>query len=224
MLAESQLRLMQLISPTLPIGSFAYSQGLEYAVEAGWIQNKEQTGRWVKGLINNTLTSLDVPVMQRLYNAWQKKDYEDVIYWNQWLLASREAKELHDEDIQLGKTLLRLIRGLDIIFPLIEDAEDTEWSYIAIYAFTAMQWNIPFTETANGFLWAWSENQVAAAVKLVPLGQTAGQGILSEVVKEIPRAVEMSLDLNDDEIGMLAPGLGIASALHETQYSRLFRS
>jgi len=221
MLSESRLRLMQLISPTLPIGSFAYSQGLEYAVDAGWVNNEEQTRQWIRGQIKNTLSSLDIPVMQRIYYAWQSNDYETVIYWNKWLLAAREAKELHDEDMQLGKALLRLLKGLNINFPI---TDDVEWSYVAIFSYLSVQWNIPFVEAANGFLWAWSENQVAAAIKVVPLGQTAGQSILSEVLKDIPDAVEQSLACDDDEIGMLAPGVAIASALHETQYSRLFRS
>lgn len=221
MLAESQLRLLQLISPTLPIGSFAYSQGLEYAVDAGWINNEEQTKLWIKGQINNTLSSLDIPVMQRMYKAWQAEDYATVIYWNKWLLAAREAKELHDEDTQLGQALLRLVKGLDIKFPI---DDEIDWSYVTIFSYAAVEWDIPFLETANGFLWAWSENQVAAAIKVVPLGQTAGQTILSVVLKDIPIAVEQSLDCSDDDIGMLAPGVAIASALHETQYSRLFRS
>jgi urease accessory protein len=221
MLAESQLRLMQLISPTLPIGSFAYSQGLEYAVEAGWIKNQEQTRQWISGQIKNTLSSLDIPVMQRIYTAWQENDYDAIVYWNKWLLAARETKELQDEDTQLGKALLRLIKGLEMEFPI---DEDIEWSYVSIFSFAAVEWEIPFEETANGFLWAWSENQVAAAIKLVPLGQTAGQSILSSILKDIPGAIEQSLDCSDEDIGMLAPGVAIASALHETQYSRLFRS
>ena len=221
MLSESQLRLMQLISPTLPIGSFAYSQGLEYAVEAGWVNNEEQTRQWIRGQIKNTLSSLDIPVMQRIYYAWQTNDHETVIYWNKWLLAAREAKELHDEDTQLGKALLRLVKGLSIIFPI---SEEVEWTYAAVFSYLAVEWDIPFVEAANGFLWAWSENQVAAAIKVVPLGQTAGQCILSDVLKDIPGAVEKSLACDDDDIGMLAPGVAIASALHETQYSRLFRS
>lgn len=221
MLAESQLRLMQLISPTLPIGSFAYSQGLEYAVDTGWIKDQAQTQDWIQGQIKNTLSSLDVPVMKRMYQAWQTEDYETVIYWNKWLLAARETKELYDEDIQLGKAFLRLVRGLDMAFPI---DDEIEWSYLSIFSYAAVEWEIPFTETANGFLWAWSENQVAAAIKVVPLGQTAGQNILSAVLKDIPTAVQQSIDCSDDDIGMLAPGVAIASALHETQYSRLFRS
>ena len=107
--AKSQLQLWQLISPTLPIGSFAYSQGLEYVVENGWIDSEEKTAKWIKGQIRKTLTTLDIPVMRRLYDAWQTNDKDSVIYWNQWLLAARESKELYDEDIQLGQSLLRVL-------------------------------------------------------------------------------------------------------------------
>lgn len=218
--SESQIRLWQLISPTLPIGSFAYSQGLEFAVEEGWVSNEAQTLEWVGGQIRNTLSSLEIPVMQRLYNAWQEKNTEDVLYWNRWLLASRGSKELHDEDIQLGKALQRVLHGLEIKIPI----ENSEWSYAAMFAFASAEWAIPFTDAARGFLWSWSENQVAAAIKLVPLGQTSGQKLLSKILEDIPAAVKAAEKISDDEIGVLAPCLSIASALHETQYSRLFRS
>lgn len=221
MIAESQLRLWQLISPTLPIGSFAYSQGLEYAVDSGWIKDEQQTYEWIRGQVNNTLSSLDIPVMQRVYEAWSNENYEDVIYWNQWILAARESRELYDEDLQLGLALNRLLKGLDITLPV---TEDIDWAYSTLFSYAAMKWQIPFVEAANGFLWAWCENQVAAAIKLVPLGQTSGQKVLSKILKDIPKAIEKSLTLNEEEIGMLAPGVSIASALHETQYSRLFRS
>ena len=218
---KSQLRLWQLISPALPIGAFAYSQGLEYAVESGWVDSEQKTAEWIKGQIRKTLTTLDVPVMRRLHAAWQAEDNDAAIYWNEWLLAARESKELRDEDIQLGQSLKRVLNGLDINLPL---ESDIEWTYAAMFAYASVKWEIPFIDSATGLLWAWSENQVAAAVKLVPLGQTSGQNILSEVLEEIPAAIEATKKFNDDEIGVLAPGLGIASALHETQYSRLFRS
>jgi urease accessory protein len=219
--AESQLRLWQLISPTLPIGNFAYSQGLEYAVEAGWVSDEAQTAEWIKGQLRKTLSVLDVPVMQRLYSAWQVADDNNVIYWNEWLLAARGSKELRDEDIQLGQSLLRVLKGLDITLPI---ESDIEWSYAAMFSYAAVTWDIPFKDSATGLLWSWSENQVAAAIKLVPLGQTAGQRVLSAALKEIPAAIERTKNFTDDDIGVLAQGLGIASALHETQYSRLFRS
>lgn len=217
------LRLWQLISPALPIGAFAYSQGLEYAVEEGWVNNEDTAEQWINGLINHSLSALDVPILARLHKAWLTNDMEKVIYWNQYLQASRESNELLTEDRQIGCALRQLLRDLEI--PQLKLWPESEQpSFTSMFALAASHWQITVNETCQGFLWSWSENQVAAAIKLIPLGQTAGQRILSKVIDEIPQAVEHGLQLTDDEIGMTAHGLGIASALHETQYTRLFRS
>jgi urease accessory protein len=220
---SATLRLWQLISPALPIGAFAYSQGLEYAAEEGWVNNEETAAQWITGLINHSLSALDVPILSRLYNAWLANDMEKVVYWNNYLQASRESKELLIEDRQIGSALKQLLCDLEL-----EQAkqwpESEQPCFATMFALAASHWQVSLDETCQGFLWSWSENQVAAAIKLIPLGQTAGQRILSRIVHEIPQAVEHGLRLTDDDIGMAAHGLGIASALHETQYTRLFRS
>jgi urease accessory protein len=219
----SSLRLWQLISPALPIGAFAYSQGLEYAVEQDWVNDETTARQWITGLINHSLSSLDIPVLARLYQAWQINNLDVVSYWNRYLQASREANELLAEDRQIGAALKQLLTDLDIQqvqnWPATEPA-----GFATMFTLAATQWGVELADACRGFLWAWSENQVAAAIKLVPLGQTAGQRILSTVIDEIPPAVERGLKIGDEDIGMTAHGLGIASALHETQYTRLFRS
>ena len=220
---SSALRLWQLISPALPVGAFAYSQGLEYAVEEGWVQNEDTAAQWIIGLINHSLASLDVPILARLYQAWQTDDMKSVLYWTHYLQASRESNELLTEDRQIGNALKQLLCDLEI--PQANAWPETEQpSFATMFTLAASHWMIALNETCQGFLWSWSENQVAAAIKIIPLGQTAGQRILSMVVEEIPQAVERGLALADVQIGMAAHGLGIASALHETQYTRLFRS
>ncbi|HEY5603425.1 MAG TPA: urease accessory protein UreF [Gammaproteobacteria bacterium] len=220
---SSSLRLWQLISPALPIGAFAYSQGLEYAVEQGWVHNEDSAAQWITGLINHSLSALDVPLLARLYKAWQAKDMERVSYWNHYLQAARESNELLTEDRQIGSALKQLLSDLKI-YQTDQWPETEPPSFATMFALAAAHWMVTVNETCQGFLWAWSENQVAAAIKLVPLGQTAGQRILTRVIDEIPHAVKRGLELTDEEIGMTAQGLGIASALHETQYTRLFRS
>jgi urease accessory protein len=169
------------------------------------------------------LCYLDIPILSRIYDAWNANDLEAVIYWNQYLQVARESRELLTEDRQIGGTLKQLLASLGV--QLVDDwPEDEQPGFAAMFALAAAHWKIPVSDTCQGFLWSWTENQVAAAIKLVPLGQTAGQRILSAVVDEIPQAVAEGLSLADDEIGMTAHGLGIASALHETQYTRLFRS
>lgn len=219
----ASLRLWQLISPALPIGAYAYSGGLEYALHAGWLQNAEDVEHWISGLLQHTLVRLDVPVLQRCYQAWTQGDLTQLQYWSAFILAAREASELQAEDLHLGRALASLLSNLGI-------GEADSWRqsdtavFVCLLALAGVKWQVSIEQLAAGFLWSWSENQVAAAIKLMPLGQTAGQKMLMQLATKIPQAVTEGVALHDEEIGALAPGLGIASALHETQYSRLFRS
>jgi urease accessory protein len=217
------LRLWQLISPALPVGAYAYSQGMEYATERGWIVDEAGAKRWIIGILSHTLARLDIPVLARLYNAWNNNEPGAVDQWNAFLLACRESAELKNEDIHLGTSLRKLLLELQV-------SAAAQWpvhqasSFANMFALAAAHWHIPVHDAAMGYLWAWSENQVAAAIKLVPLGQTAGQRILSAALERIPELVGSGLTLDDGNIGALAPALAIASALHESQYTRLFRS
>ncbi len=227
------MRLWQLISPSLPIGTYAYSQGLETAIEKKWLTNEADVLDWIKGILQDSLAMLDAPILIRLYQAWQKKDELTLTQWNQFLLASRESNELYLEDQQMGRALWRLLKDLLFVdntshqsdqyyFNSVEQIEKP--GFVLIYSLAAENWSIPIDDAIRGFLWSWCENQVAAAIKLVPLGQTAGQKILSSLIPSINESVLKSFELNDDEIGTLAPAFSIACAQHEVQYSRLFRS
>jgi len=219
--STSSIRLWQLISPTLPVGTFCYSQALEYAVETGWVNDETTAAEWILGQIKNNLSQLDVPVFLRLYDAWQNDDRETVRYWNDVILASREAAELFVEDCTLGRAMTRLLSGLDVSLP---ELETDNIAFVTAFSFACQHWSIDRLEAAHGLLWSWCENQVAAAIKLVPLGQTSGQRILSLAIDSISLSIENGRLCEDENIGLSAPGLAIASALHETQYSRLFRS
>lgn len=217
------LRLLQLSSPTLPIGGYAYSQGLEHAVNSGWVTDEAGAQSWILGVMKHLLCHLDIPVLARLYGGWRANDEHAIRYWSGFLHASRESCELQSEDQQQGTALARLLAELSI-------PEANTWetrpdcTLATLFALAASRWDISLPDMAAGYLWAWVDNQVAAAIKLVPLGQTAGQRILSEAISAIPHVVQCGLQCDDQFIGFTAPGFGIASALHETQYSRLFRS
>ncbi|NOX43396.1 MAG: urease accessory protein UreF [Gammaproteobacteria bacterium] len=214
---------MQLVSPALPVGAYAYSQGMESAVTNNWVTDEKSATLWILELLENSLCRTDIPIIAKLYRAWTKSDQEQVKYWNRFLLASRESSELQQEDHQLGRSLARLLSDLDMQSASAWRAANAA-SFATLFTLAATQWQISLSDTCHGYLWSWVENQVAAAVKLVPLGQTAGQRILSQAVEKIPAIVEQGLNLTDDDIGFTTPGLAIASAHHETQYSRLFRS
>ena len=219
----SLLRLMQLVSPFLPVGAYSYSQGMEYAVSTGCVRDEVTTQKWICGLMEHALCRLDVPVLMRLHQAWQATDNEGVEYWSAFLHACRESAELQAEDRHVGGALSRLLVSLDIV-----DARawisHPHTSFATSFALAAVRWNIPARTLALGYAWAWLENQVASALKLISLGQTAGQRILSHAIARVPIWVDKGIARHDDEIGTFIPMAGIFSALHETQYSRLFRS
>ncbi len=216
-------RLWQLISPTLPVGAYSYSGGLEAAIEAGRVRDAAGTADWLEGQLHCTLGRVDIPLLARLYRAWRDDDGDRVAELAHWLRAQRETAELVAEDYHLGRALARLLveLGLGEAEPW-RSAPETAWA--VPYALALVRWEIPLTDGAEGYLWAWCENQVAAAVKLVPLGQTDGQRLLLRLAEPVGHAVARGLALADDDIGGTAPGVAIASSQHEVQYSRMFRS
>lgn len=217
------LRLWQLISPALPVGAYSYSQGLETVVEAGWVRGEQQALAWISGQLRHMLGALDLPVLLRMHQAWLNDDIESVRYWNRWLLAAREAAELRAEDGQMGASLRRLLPELGVDRARAWPETET-CGFALMFALAAAEWGISAEDAARGYAWAWCENQVAGAVKLIPLGQTAGQRTLLALAGEIPGIVARAASLDDDAIGQVAPAFAIACALHETQYTRLFRS
>ncbi len=217
------LRLLQLASPALPVGAFAYSQGLEPAVHAGWIRDEASAGAWLGELLDHNLGGLEVPLFARLHAAWSDGDSARVARWNDFLHAARPTRELQEEDRRLGAALARVLANLGIAeaAPWCDDRRVTQ---ITLFTLACARWQIPLSPAVSAFLFAWAENQVAGAIRLLPLGQSAGQRILGELGARIPPAVAAGLALADDDIGQGAPALALASALHETQYSRIFRS
>jgi urease accessory protein len=217
------LRLCQLVSPALPVGAFHFSQGLEYAVEAGWVRDEAAAAAWIGGIAKHAIATLDLPVLRRLHQAWCEGDAASVLRWSRRLLAARETAELRAEDRHLGSALARVL-------PELEIAEASAWignpdaSFAALFALASARWDIAVGDAVCGYLWTWCENQVLAAVKLVPLGQSAGQRLLHRLVLQIPRLAQASAAIADEDIGVATPMQGLASACHEHQYSRLFRS
>jgi urease accessory protein len=219
----SLIRLLQLVSPGLPIGMYSYSQGLERAVDDGWLTNAEQVADWLQGLLQNGLTRVDAPILARLYDAWHANDLAAVELWSQTLMACRETAELRAEDRQTGQALARLLVNLEL--PEADAWQKRPDATLAtLFALAATRWQISKTDAVTGYLWGWLENQVLCAVKLVPLGQVAGQKLLKSLAGELPALVDQALQLTDAEIGGSCFGWTLASSRHEMQYSRLFRS
>lgn len=226
-------RLLQLASPLLPVGAFAYSQGLEAAVEDGSVHDANGTKTWILDCLELGLARFEAPLVLRLQAAWAARDARQVRFWNTRFLVSRESAELYDETVQMGYSLRRLLLEVDadgtpeLLLPGADLAmlqEIDTLCYPAAFAFAAARWEAAPEDALTAYLWSWIENQVSAALKAVPLGQVAGQRIIIAAQRAVSRAVESAARIADDDLANLLPALAIASATHETQYSRLFRS
>jgi urease accessory protein len=217
------LRLLQLASPALPVGAYSYSQGLEAAVEAGIVRDAPGAERWIGDVLELSLQGMEAPVFLRLAAAWKSGDIDTVRCWNAEFVASRESAELRAETLQMGYSLRLLLGELDLEGVAKLGAID-ELAYPSAFTFAVAAWGIDAHEALGAYLFAWIENQVLAALKSVPLGQTDGQRMLLALSQRIPAVVEGAAAVKDDDLSNLAPGLALLSARHETQYSRIFRS
>jgi urease accessory protein len=215
-------RLLQLVSPSLPIGGYTYSQGIEWAAEAGWIDSEQDLGAWLQGLLETGLTYLEVPVLLRMMDAWRNADHAAVGQWNDYLLASRETRELKTEELNRARAFCQVLNALEP--DAAEHRELLIGSQHACFSYACNRWSIDNESAAHALAWSWLENLVLAAVKIIPLGQTAGQRVLFRLAARLPEVIERALQLDDDELGASSLALAIASSQHETQYTRLFRS
>lgn len=204
-------KLLQLASPALPVGGYSYSGGLEAAIEAGAVTNAASAQRWIEEVLAQSVARLDAPVLLRMMREPEP--------WNARFLASRETAELRAETVQMGYSLNRLLPDLGVQALALEEP-----SFPAAYAHAAKAWGIEPREALVAYLWSWAENQVMAALKAVPLGQTDGQKILLAIGGRLEAVADEAGAMADDDIGSFAPALAILSSQHETQYSRLFRS
>jgi urease accessory protein len=223
------VRLLQLASPTLPVGAYTYSQGLGQAIDRGRVADEPGATRWIGDAMAFGVARWEAPAVGRLLGAWREGDDATVARIDADFVASRESAELRAETLQMGHSLARLLAGLPAyvaapgdyaarLAALRTPAFPTAWSA------AAAAWDAPAGDSVVAYLWAWLENQVMAAVKAVPLGQSAGQRMLAALGARIPELAARALLREEDGFANFTPGLAIASAAHETQYSRLFRS
>ena len=219
---------LHLASPALPIGSFSYSQGLETAFDLGIIRNEEDALTWISDGLTEIIGRCDAPVAAFIHRACRSHPPADALaeitHWNTWFLASRESMELRRETEQMGWSLLQLARALNWIPAAVETNSLQPVAFPTAFALSASGLALTETTTLTAFCFSWLETQVAAAMKLVPLGQTAGHRILNQCRTNVPMVVHAAANTRPEDISSWTPVLGILSAQHENQYSRLFRS
>jgi urease accessory protein len=216
-------KLLQLASPTLLVGACSYSQGLEAAIEARVVTDDVSAASWISDVMALSLKSMEAPVFLRLAAAWREGDRARAILWNEEFVASRETSELRAETLQMGHSLRTLLKSLKVEHAEVLDVFD-ELAYPTAFTFASAAWDIDPDDALTAYLFAWIENQVLAAVTAVPLGQTAGQRMLLALAQDIGTIVDAASSMRDEDLHNFAPGLALLSSIHETRYSRLFRS
>jgi urease accessory protein len=229
---QAQLALWQLISPTLPVGGFNYSEGIEWLVETGTINDIHTLQDWLAHELDQGSIWVETAIMARAYRAVTPQtadtgiDHKTLHYWNQWLTATRETRELRQQSWQMGRSLRKLLLDLspDTQFLFAFDSPSAPCHYAIAFGLGAAFWHIELHQATLGYLHSWVNNVISAGVRLVPLGQTEGQRLLFNLMPDLIRQTERILRLKDNELYSCSWGLSLASMGHETQYSRLFRS
>ena len=221
----SLLQLMWLASPALPIGGFSYSECLEIAVDSAQVATESEAKSWLLDQLELSLARSDLAVVAQAIPAWQSADETRIAQLNAWVLQTRESSELRAQTEQMGRSLLEWLRNHTTASPAqIKLLANLQPTYPVAFALAAASTQAPLRDCLLAYGFGWAENMVQAAIKSVPLGQSAGQRILSALAAQIPCAVDHALALPDEARQAFSPMLAILSARHEVQYSRLFRS
>ncbi|MDK3072904.1 urease accessory UreF family protein [Sedimentitalea sp. JM2-8] len=216
------LALVRLTSSLLPVGAFAYSRGLEHAANVGWVTDAQDLRSWLFGTLQHSYASLDGAMFLRLMAAAQECRWQDFQRDDVLLCAARESRELQQEDMRMAEALMDLLREMGVA--AAQDQSVPCKTFPAAFALAAHDAGASASAGLAGLMWSLCEAQVAAAIRLGIIGQTDGQKILADAPSEISRALVLAEETPADEIGNLSFLQAVGSALHERQYSRLFRS
>ena len=225
MQVSALLPLLQLASPSLPVGAYTYSQGLESAIERGVVKDEFSARKWITESLG-IVGDFEAPILWRLLKAFSVRDTAAVTHWTELFVASRDTAEFRAETIQMGYSLRKLVADLKIaddnLLSILTSQSDVPLP--TAFACAAEALTVPHEDALLGMLFSMVENQVLVCVKSVPLGQVAGQRILLSLHGAIQAAALRARMLADDDLSNWVPGLSLLSMQHETQYCRVYRS
>ena len=219
----AQLRLLQILSPAAPVGSYSYSQGLEWVVNESWVNDVSSFQTWVQEQIDSTLTLQELPLLRRLHKAFLNNDIEAVQYWSEYSVAVRDTAELRKEERDRAEAYLRVLNAMGNEHAQYPRALFLDSPHTAV-AWFCVQHGVSEQSLLTSYAHTWLETGLAAGVKIIPLGQSAGQRLLFELAPALFVAIDNSAKVGDEQIGISLPALSMASCGHELQYSRVYRS
>jgi len=222
-----KLEFLQLMSPSLPVGAFSYSEGLEWLVQNKKVYDETTLFNWIESELSRGQITIEASsiahIMRDLVN-WS--DYQDVKHkliieeWNSWLSSLRDSPDVRSQQLQMGESLLQLLIDLD--HPLPDHQKKFIWTIA--WAWAGVCWDIPKIDLVEGFLYSWVANQLSAALRLLSLGPTKAQQLQKKSLLLIKSQASFLLQQNPKEIWISDVGAIMAQQSHIELYSRLFRS
>tara|TARA_B100000575_G_scaffold231443_1_gene192573 strand:+ start:4470 stop:5141 length:672 start_codon:yes stop_codon:yes gene_type:complete len=222
-----QLEFLQLLSPSLPVGAFSYSEGLEWLVQNKKVNNETTLFNWIKsellrGQITIEASSISY-IMKDLVDWRNNRDAQHkfvIEEWNSWLSSLRDSPDVRSQQTQMGESLLQLLIDLD--HPLPDNEKKFIWPIA--WAWAGVCWNIPSIDLVEGFLYSWVANQLSAALRLLSLGPTKAQKLQKKSLLIIKSQANYLSQQNPKEVWISDVGAIMAQQSHVELYSRLFRS
>ena len=219
----------QLISPNLPVGGFCYSEGMESFL----YKNKLKSHDSIKNLIIDELNFGQIRIEAKSLIEFtelfkhlnDKNQYENIknqiLSLNKYIIACRDSLEMRDQQKQMGKALLSLSKNFGSKFPF--DMENFITWPLA-WSWACFSFDIQKEEMVENFIYAWSANQLSAAIRLIPLGSTNAQVIQFELLEIIKNVSSVIINKNIEDIYVSNIGLSMAQQNHRDLYSKLFRN
>lgn len=228
---KSLLSLLHVADPTLPIGGYSHSNGLETYVQKGIVNSKEAAAEFLNNMLSTSILHNDAAYVRLTYEAMQgKKSFEKVVELDEECSAMKSPREIREASHKLGTRLLKIFieegnedKFLNKFADYVTKNKDVG-NYPVVYGVISYLLEISLKEALTAFYFSTATGMITNAVKLVPLGQIEGQKILFEVKKNIDGWVEKTINLEENKIGLSNVGFDLRAMQHERLYSRLYMS
>lgn len=221
--------LLHLSDPTLPIGAYTHSNGLETYIQNKIVHDKKTAQEFVENMVQYNLKYNDGVFVKLAYEAMQNNDLNEILKLDEECTALKAPKEIRQASKKLGLRLIKIFKrrvDSDLVkeFELKIKQNEAYANYAIVYGIYASLLNIPLFEALFSFYYTSVSGIVTNAVKLVPLGQLDGQDILFDLYQLIEKTAEETIELNRDYVGLCNTSFDIRCMQHERLYSRLYMS
>jgi urease accessory protein len=236
-MSDASLRLLQLVSPALPVGAFSYAEGLEALQQQGLLGDAQAVRAWLAAELAGgglTIEAASLTGLRSLLARWaaltgapdpgapgpgEPAPLEQLLEWDSWLLAQRDAAGMRAQQRQMGQSLLQLLADLGWPLP-----SPVRLAWPAAWAWAGLVLELGELAVVEGYLYGWVANQLSAAVRLVPLGPTEAQRLQLGLAPLIAERAGSLLAADPRQLWNAGVGAGLAQLRQDELYSRLFRS